>query len=115
MKTKNTLYNSIANLFYYFSTIILGVLNRKAVILFLGIEYQGINGLFSNILSMLSIAELGVGTAIIYCETLTSGKPKKRRLPPSTFLTFILNSANRFRRQLPEPPTQALLTSLGTH
>ena len=58
MKTKNTLYNSIANLFYYFSTIILGVLNRKAVILFLGIEYQGINGLFSNILSMLSIAEL---------------------------------------------------------
>lgn len=66
MKTKNTLYNSIANLFYYFSTIILGVLNRKAVILFLGIEYQGINGLFSNILSMLSIAELGVGTAIIF-------------------------------------------------
>ena len=51
----------------------------------------------------------------IYCETLTSGKPKKRRLPPSTFLTFILNSANRFRRQLPEPPTRALLTSLGTH
>lgn len=50
-----------------------------------------------------------------YCETLTSGKPKKRRLPPSTFLTFILNSTNRFRRQLPEPPTQALLTSLGTH
>lgn len=66
MKTKNTLYNSIASLFYYFSTIILGVLNRKAVILFLGIEYQGINGLFSNILSMLSIAELGVGTAIIF-------------------------------------------------
>lgn len=44
MKTKNTFYNSIASLFYYFSTIILGVLNRKAVILFLGIEYQGING-----------------------------------------------------------------------
>ena len=66
MKTKNTFYNSIASLFYYFSTIILGVLNRKAVILFLGIEYQGINGLFSNILSMLSIAELGVGTAIIF-------------------------------------------------
>ena len=55
------------------------------------------------------------GFITLYCETLTSGKPKKRRLPPSTFLTFILNSANRFRRQLPEPPTQALLTSLGTH
>ncbi|HCX48262.1 MAG TPA: hypothetical protein DG757_04320, partial [Bacillus sp. (in: Bacteria)] len=29
-------------------------------------EYLGINGLFSNILSMLSIAELGVGAAIVY-------------------------------------------------
>jgi O-antigen/teichoic acid export membrane protein len=32
----------------------------------LGAEYLGINGLFSNILSMLSVAELGVGTAIVY-------------------------------------------------
>lgn len=29
-------------------------------------EYLGINGLFSNILSMLSLAELGIGSAIIY-------------------------------------------------
>lgn len=32
----------------------------------LGAYYLGINGLFSNILSILSIAELGIGTAIIF-------------------------------------------------
>ncbi|MCB6608388.1 hypothetical protein V3C10_16265 [[Clostridium] symbiosum] len=66
MKTRRTLYNSIASLTYYIITILLGIVNRKAVVSILGIEYQGINGLFSNVLSMLSIAELGIGTAIIY-------------------------------------------------
>lgn len=66
MKTRNSFYNSLAGLLYYFITILLGIVNRKAVIAFLGIEYQGINSLFGNILSMLSIAELGIGTAIIY-------------------------------------------------
>ena len=32
----------------------------------LSIEYLGINGLFSNILAVLSLAELGVGPAIVY-------------------------------------------------
>lgn len=44
----------------------MGILNRRAVIRVLGIEYQGVNGLFGNVLSMLSIAELGIGAAIIY-------------------------------------------------
>lgn len=39
---------------------------RKVFALTLGEEYLGLNGLFSNILSMLSFAELGVGTSIIY-------------------------------------------------
>ena len=66
MKTKYTFYNAVSSLLYYLATIFLGILNRKAIIALLGIEYQGINGLFGNILSMLSIAELGIGTAIVY-------------------------------------------------
>lgn len=66
MRTKYTFYNAISSLLYYLATILLGILNRKAIIALLGIEYQGINGLFGNILSMLSIAELGIGTAIVY-------------------------------------------------
>lgn len=66
MKTKATLYNSVTNILLYFLTIFVGIINRWAIIRFLGIEYQGINSLFSNILSMLSIAELGIGTAIVF-------------------------------------------------
>lgn len=66
MKTKYTIYNSIVSLLFYAISVIAGFINRKALIAILGIEYQGINGLFSNVLSMLSIAELGIGITIIY-------------------------------------------------
>lgn len=66
MKTKYTFYNSVTNLIYYFITILLGIITRRTVIQILGIQYQGIDGLFNNVLSMLNIAELGIGTAIIY-------------------------------------------------
>ena len=39
---------------------------RTVFIRTLGRSYLGINGLFSTILSMLSLAELGIGTAIVY-------------------------------------------------
>lgn len=37
---------------------------RKFFIQYIGIEYLGINGLFSNILTLLSMADLGLGTAM---------------------------------------------------
>lgn len=39
---------------------------RTAFIYFLNTEYLGVNGLFTNVLSVLSFAEMGIGTAIIY-------------------------------------------------
>lgn len=39
---------------------------RTIMIKTLGAEYLGINGLFTSVLSTLSLAELGVGTAIVY-------------------------------------------------
>lgn len=39
---------------------------RRVFIQTLGEEYLGLNGLFSDILSMLSLAELGFGTAIVF-------------------------------------------------
>lgn len=44
-----------------------GFVNRKVFVNVLSAEYLGINGLLSNILSMLSLAEMGLGTAILYC------------------------------------------------
>lgn len=40
--------------------------SRTAIIYTLSIEYVGLSGLFSNILTMLSLAELGVGEAIVF-------------------------------------------------
>lgn len=45
---------------------ILPFISRTIFINALGATYLGINGLFSNILSMLSLAELGIGNVVIY-------------------------------------------------
>ena len=63
--------NSMRNSFWgAISNIIVTLLNffvRTIFIKTLGNEYLGINGLFTNILYILSFAELGVGHAITYC------------------------------------------------
>lgn len=66
MKTKSVLFNIIFGLLYYGTTVILGLFNRRILVLTMGIEYQGISGLFGNVLSMLAIAELGIGATIIF-------------------------------------------------
>ena len=41
-------------------------ISRTVIIKVLTIEYVGLSGLFSNVLMMLSLAELGIGEAIIF-------------------------------------------------
>lgn len=50
----------------YIINTLLGFICRMVFVRCLAAEYLGINGLFSNILSMLSLAELGIGSAIVY-------------------------------------------------
>ena len=61
---------SVKNIYWgYLNTVInliLNFVNRTVFIRILGIEYLGINGLFSNILAMLSLADLGFSTAMAY-------------------------------------------------
>ena len=66
MKTKNSMKNSLAAMASNFITIIIGLVAQAIFIRILGAEYLGINGLFTNIISMLGIVELGIGSAIIY-------------------------------------------------
>jgi O-antigen/teichoic acid export membrane protein len=49
-----------------FTTFALAFVSRTIFIKTLGAEYLGLNGLFSNVLSALSLAEMGMGTAISY-------------------------------------------------
>jgi O-antigen/teichoic acid export membrane protein len=47
-------------------TILVGLIAQSIFISTLGIEYLGINGLFTNIVSMLGLVELGLGAAVYY-------------------------------------------------
>ncbi|KRM78174.1 transporter [Lapidilactobacillus dextrinicus DSM 20335] len=50
----------------YIFRLVLQFIARSFFIKYLGNEYLGLNGLFTNILSLLSVAELGIGTSIIF-------------------------------------------------
>lgn len=63
-RIKNSKYNIIFNMIQLFSTTILSFIARSVFINILGKELLGLDGLFTNILSMLSLTELGISTAI---------------------------------------------------
>lgn len=66
MRVVNSLRNSSLTIIQKIIGMILGFVTRTVFIYTLGISYQGLNGLFTSILSMLSIAELGIGSAIVF-------------------------------------------------
>ena len=67
MRTKYALLNGVTGLISQFIVIILGFISRAVFIRYLGEEYLGLTGTFTNILSILSVTELGLGSAITYC------------------------------------------------
>ncbi|MBC7525781.1 MAG: oligosaccharide flippase family protein [Flavobacterium sp.] len=70
MQDSSRTFNSVKNIsFGLISQVIqmvLGFITRTIFIKYLAVEYLGVNSLFTNIISMLSLAELGIGSAIIY-------------------------------------------------
>lgn len=65
-RTSNSIKNISANILYYLLTFVLSFVSRTIFLNTLGIGYLGINGLFSDVLSMLNLAELGFGTVMTY-------------------------------------------------
>ncbi len=63
-RTKMTLKNVLVSNMATVLTSIVGFVVRTVFIRYLDVSYLGINGLFTNILGVLSFAELGFGTAI---------------------------------------------------
>lgn len=62
----NALLASSSGLIQQVAQIIGNFLYRTVFLFFLSKEYLGINGLFSNVLQLFSLAELGIGSAILY-------------------------------------------------
>lgn len=65
-RTENFVKNTLIGIVMQVLALILSFISRTIFINMLGNEYLSINGLFSNILNMLSFVELGFGTALIY-------------------------------------------------
>ena len=65
-RTKNTIRNMKTGLIVQLINRLMAFVVRTVFIRILNSEYLGVNGLFTNILTMLSFAELGIGTAIIF-------------------------------------------------
>lgn len=63
-RTKKSIYNITSNFLIFFLKVFLTFFVRKILIIKISQTYIGLNGLFSNILSILSLAELGLGSAI---------------------------------------------------
>lgn len=65
-RTKNTVRNIIFGTINKVVTIILPFIMRTVMIYVLGTEYLGLNSLFTSILQVLNLTELGFGTALVY-------------------------------------------------
>lgn len=66
-RINNTGKNISIGLISYFVLVVFSFFNRTFFIRYLGIEYLGLNGLFNDILQFLTLSELGVGTAVLFC------------------------------------------------
>ncbi len=66
MRVESSIKNISSGLVLQATTLVLGFISRTFFIKILGVTYLGTNGLFSNILSLLSLAELGIGQAITF-------------------------------------------------
>lgn len=65
-RTKNASRNIAFGLIQRIYQLIVPFAMRTAMIYWLGVEYLGLDGLFTSILSVLNLAELGVGSAMVY-------------------------------------------------
>ena len=66
MRVANVLRNSMYSMTLYAMLAVLGILIRQAFTRHLPIELLGLEGLFTNVIALLSIAELGISTVISY-------------------------------------------------
>ena len=65
-RTEYSILNIVTGLGGYVVNTVIGLVCRMVFTRTLSADYLGVSGLFTNILTMLSLAELGIGSAIVY-------------------------------------------------
>lgn len=79
MRSKKVFYNVISHFMLYATNSILGFIVRRIFIRHIGADILGINSVYNNILSLLSLSELGLGTlvAVFLYKPLAEGNKDK--------------------------------------
>ena len=65
-RTKNATRNIFSGTILKIYQILMPFLMRTAMIYFMGVQYLGLNSLFTSVLQVLNLAELGVGSAMVF-------------------------------------------------
>ena len=89
-RTEHVKTNMIFNFAYYIARLLTQFVLRTLLIYFLGAEYIGLNGLFSNIFQFLNLAELGIGSAIVFSmyKPIAEGDAEKLKSLQSLYKKF---------------------------
>lgn len=65
-RTKKSINNIMMGFLNQITTVLLSFISRSIFINVLGVELLGVNGLFTDVLNLLSMADLGFNTAMVY-------------------------------------------------
>lgn len=65
-RVDRSIMNMKVGMFFYLITLVLAFFSRKVFLVCLGAEFIGLTGMLMNIMSFLSVAELGIGTSITF-------------------------------------------------
>lgn len=85
-RTKNSIRNIVWGMVNRIIGIVMPFLMRTLLIYFLGIEYIGLNSLFSSVLGILNLAELGIGSALTFSMYAPAANEDKKTV--SALLNF---------------------------
>ena len=80
MRTRYTLINMVVNIGGQFLTMLLSFVSRMIFIHCLSAAYLGVNGLFTDVLSILNFAELGIGTAMVFSMYEPAARDDEQKL-----------------------------------
>lgn len=65
-RSEYTVLNMLSGFVGYAANFLVGMVSRMVFTRVFSADYLGVTGLFTNVLNMLSLAELGIGSAIVY-------------------------------------------------
>lgn len=65
-RLQNTKYNLYTSIIYQIVTAVINIIVRKVFLNYFGLYYLSLDGYFSNIINMLNLLDLGIGTSSMY-------------------------------------------------